>query len=121
MSTYLNLEELVTERDDLNQQAADHLDGNGDPLTEDEEMRLFDLNEVIDELDLDGSAYNSMETAIPDADFEEYAEQLADDCGLVDRDSSMRFYIDWASFANDLKMDYTPFTFDGVDYWVRLG
>lgn len=52
-------------------------------------------------------------------EFTEYARQIAEETGMVDLNSNMSNYIDWAAFANDLKMDYSEFTFEGYTYLTR--
>lgn len=62
------------------------------------------------------------EQLIRDSYFETYAEELADDCGMVDRKLASRWpytCIDWERAARDLQMDYTSVDFDGVTYWTR--
>jgi hypothetical protein len=58
-------------------------------------------------------------TAIPDYDFENYAMDLARDVGMVDKDSIIYSYVDWESFAGDLKGDYSSFEYEGETYWIR--
>jgi hypothetical protein len=60
------------------------------------------------------------EALIRDSYFEEYAEQLADDLGIMDPKATWPLNcIDWAAAAEQLKQDYTAVDFDGVTYWVR--
>jgi hypothetical protein len=57
---------------------------------------------------------------VRDSYFTEYAEQLAEDLGMVSRDLSWPLNrIDWDAAADDLKIDYTSVDFDGVTYWIR--
>ncbi len=58
-------------------------------------------------------------TFIPENDFKDYAEELAYDIGVVNRDSQITVYIDWESWADDVKMDYSVVEFDGDTYWWR--
>jgi hypothetical protein len=59
-------------------------------------------------------------TLIRDSYFEQYAEELADDIGAVDRNVGWpNSFIDWEAAADALKQDYTSVDFDGVTYWVR--
>lgn len=60
-------------------------------------------------------------TLIRDTYFAKYAEQLADDIGLV-RPSNQKWpynHIDWEAAAEELKDDYTAYDFDGVTYYAR--
>lgn len=53
-------------------------------------------------------------------DFEEYAQELAEDIGAIPADSQWPVYcIDWERAARELAMDYSLCRFDGTDYYVR--
>lgn len=41
--------------------------------------------------------------------WQQYAEQFAEDVGMIERDSSMSTYVDWEKYADDLRMDATSF------------
>lgn len=59
-------------------------------------------------------------TLIRDSHFEDYAQELAEDCGMVT--AAARWpnnCIDWAQAARELQYDYTGVEFDGVTYWTR--
>jgi len=59
-------------------------------------------------------------TLIRDSYFRDYAEELADDIGAINRDALWPCNcIDWDETADQLKQDYTTVEFDGVTYWVR--
>jgi len=52
--------------------------------------------------------------------FEEYAQQLAEDCGMIDKSDQWPGHcIDWEQAANELKMDYFSVDYAGVEYWIR--
>lgn len=52
--------------------------------------------------------------------FEEYARELADELGYIDREASWPVrHIDWEAAANELAMDYHEVEFDGATYLVR--
>ena len=52
--------------------------------------------------------------------FKEYAQELADDLGLIKADVSWPYdCIDWDEAARQLKFDYTEIEFNGVSYFVR--
>lgn len=60
------------------------------------------------------------ETLIRDSYFEEYARELAEDLGMLDKgDRWPHTCIDWERAADELKQDYTAVDFDEVTYWVR--
>ena len=59
-------------------------------------------------------------TLIRDSYFEEYAQELAEDCGMVNKDQSWpNNCIDWGRAARELLVDYTSIEFDGVTYHTR--
>lgn len=52
--------------------------------------------------------------------FEEYARELADELGFIDREASWPVrHIDWEAAANELAVDYREVEFDGATYLVR--
>lgn len=60
------------------------------------------------------------EQLIRDSYFREYAQELADELGLVPSEYTWPMScIDWDQAARELRMDYTAVDFDGVTYWVR--
>ena len=59
-------------------------------------------------------------TLIKDDYFVEYAEQLAEDIGVIDRNASWPLnHINWEFAAEELKYDYSSVEFDGEIYWYR--
>lgn len=60
-------------------------------------------------------------TLIRDSYFKEYTQQLAEELGLIENDSTWPHNcIDWDQAANELQVDYSSVEFDGVTYWVRM-
>lgn len=61
--------------------------------------------------------------AIRDTHFKEYAQEMAQDIGIVNNSSNMDAWplncIDWDQAAEQLKGDYTPIEFEDITYWVR--
>lgn len=112
---YIDLRDLNEEFEVLKEREADE----DDELNEDELERLAALRELDNDLqDLASWAYNEP-NAIAEPEFEEYAEELAYDIGMVERDSQIANYIDWEKWARDVKYDYTSFEFEGRTYLVR--
>jgi len=59
-------------------------------------------------------------TLIRDSYFEEYAQQLAEDIGAINREASWpNDCIDWSQAAEELQQDYSSVDFDGETYWIR--
>lgn len=59
-------------------------------------------------------------TLINDDDFTEYAQDLAEDIGAINKDAGWPTgYIDWSAAADALKSDYTAVEFLGNTFWVR--
>lgn len=60
------------------------------------------------------------ETLIRDSYFREYAEELAEDIGAINAETTWpNNCIDWERAARELRVDYTAIDFDGVTYWIR--
>ena len=60
------------------------------------------------------------EPLIHDRHFEAYAQEFAEDCGMVkDQDTWPNRCIDWTQAAEELKQDYMEVDFDGQAYWMR--
>lgn len=59
-------------------------------------------------------------TLIRDSYFTDYAQELAEDIGAIQRDQSWPIScIDWDRAARELRMDYTAVEFRGATYWTR--
>lgn len=59
-------------------------------------------------------------TLIRDSYFRGYAQDLADDCGLIDHTAGWPMNcIDWDKAARELQYDYTSTEIAGVTYWYR--
>lgn len=64
--------------------------------------------------------WNGGTQLIRDTYFEDYAQELAEDIGAISSDAAWPLgCIDWEQAADELKVDYTSVSFDGVDYWMR--
>jgi antirestriction protein len=97
----------------------DDLRADPDALDDDEREELV----ILEDIESSAEGYGDWlygETFIPDADFEDYARDLADDIGAVPSDAQWPLtYIDWPAAADALRQDYTSYTFDGIDYLAR--
>ena len=89
-----------------------------DPLSLDSEEQS-DWNELL-ELENNISEFWYGETMVPEDEFTEYAQQLAEDVGYIGPDTSWPFnHIDWESAADELRDDYTEFEWRGQTYLAR--
>lgn len=122
------VEELREERDDL--QLA--LDGgsqedvnalaewetdNAEELAELESL-LDDLNGMGGDEQWEGNWYPV--TLIRDSYFQDYAQELAEECGMIDTNAKWPMTcIDWEQAARELQWDYSSVEVNGVTYWTR--
>jgi hypothetical protein len=91
-----------------------------DTLDVNEIDRLADLQALEDQLYTDMSSYAHNESClVPESEFQDYAQELANDIGMVDTDSAIYPYVDWERWADALKQDYTSVDFDGNTYLIR--
>jgi hypothetical protein len=59
-------------------------------------------------------------TIIHDDYFEDYAKQLAEDIGVIERNAPWPIrWIDWNAAIKELQQDFSEITFDGNTYWVQ--
>lgn len=90
-----------------------------DDWDEDRETEYQALKSLIDEADCSPDWHHGG-TLIRDSYFEDYARQLAEDLGLLEKcDQWPATCIDWECAADELKQDYFNVDFDGVEYWLR--
>ena len=103
-------------------------------------MKIIDLRDIIDIQETEPDTYEAWKTAlwedtgyaiddvaaneptmIPVDDFTDYARELAEDIGAIDRDAKWPGYcIDWEQAARELKMDYTSVRVNGTTYYFRV-
>lgn len=108
------VEELESERDDW-EEVTPWAEAN-----EEESRELDALQALTEEAEGYCPDWRHGATLIRDSYFKEYAQELADDIGAIDRNASWPCNcIDWEQAASELQMDYTSAEFDGVTYWVR--
>ena len=88
-------------------------------LTEEDAQELATLKALAGEAEGYASDWTHGETLIRDSYFKEYAEQLAEDTGDIDKNAKWpHTCIDWERAAKELQMDYIAVDFDGVTYWI---
>lgn len=91
-----------------------------DPLDDDEEAEFLALSKFAQDAEHDVSEWEDGAMLVRDSYFKEYAQQLADDLGMIDHNLSWpHSCIDWDMAARELQQDYSCLSFDGVDYWSR--
>jgi len=118
------IEELQADRDNCVSGAPD---GTETPDPEgwaenfpDEAAELAALESLAEEASGYAADWQHGEALIRDSYFKEYAEQLAEDCGMIQAGATWpNNCIDWDEAARQLQQDYTEVDFDGVAYWIR--
>lgn len=85
----------------------------------DEAVELYALEDLAEQAE--GCAdWHHGETLIRDSYFEDYARELAEDIGTINKDAAWpACHIDWTAAADALKQDYTEVDFDGTTYYLR--
>lgn len=90
-----------------------------------EAKELSEAEELLSELEgyggdeqWEGNWYPA--TLIHDDYFTQYAQELAEDCGMIGRNDKWPYTcIDWDAAAEELKVDYSTVEFDGHTYYYR--
>ena len=87
-----------------------------DEFGSDEKEELDELEELESEI----SDFRHGEIMVSVDDFEDYARELAEDLGAIERNASWpNNHIDWEAAAEALAQDYTIVSYQGDDYYVR--
>jgi hypothetical protein len=98
-----------------------------------DELELYISDDVFDEMEkdeleslqtfkdeVDSTEWDSGITFIRDSYFVEFAQQEAEDLGLVQDNISWPYTcINWDDAADELRNDYSSIDFNGVGYWYR--
>lgn len=100
-------------------------DADTDSDMTDEKDELDELTALMDEM----KGYGGDEqwrgdwypiTLIRDDYMESYAQELAEECGLIPKDAKWPMTcIDWDQATEEFKEDYSEVDFRGVIYWYR--
>lgn len=95
------------------------LTDTGTKLDKDEQEELNALLSLQE--DASGSPdWEYGETLIHDSYFKEYAQELANDCGMIPDDLKWPMTcIDWEQAARELQMDYFSVKYMGQTFWIR--
>lgn len=115
--------ELRDEWDEYNEKMGSPDAWAGVPDGEHEELVM--LEGILSELagyggdeELDGDWYPVQ--LIADSYFQEYAQDLAEECGMVNTNARWPMNcIDWEQAARELQMDYSNILIHGFTYWYR--
>lgn len=112
-----NRQDILDSRDIIERlEELEELKSAGEEYDEDELTALQDLAEECE--GFDDWEYGA--TLIRESYFEDYARELAEDIGAITGDESWPLNcIDWEKAAEQLGVDYSEVTFDGVTYFIR--
>jgi antirestriction protein len=83
---------------------------------EEYQEELDELNNLESEV---GREWMHGETLIPEDEFVDYTQDLAEDIGATAGDASAWLVIDWEATADGLKMDYSSCEYQGTTYLFR--
>lgn len=118
----IQVEDIAARIEEL--QGADYL-GEAEDLGEAESEELAELLALMGELQGCGGYFKWRGEWYPgflirDSHFQDYAQELAEDCGLLENATSWPLNcIDWEQAARELKYDYSCADFRGVTLWFR--
>ena len=122
MADFTNMADVIDVRDIISR--VEELRESRDELREESE-ELETLESILEELkgcggdEQWGGDWYPL-TLIRNSYFEDYAQELAEECGLVDVDAKWpNNCIDWGKAACELQWDYSSVDYDGVTYWYR--
>jgi soluble cytochrome b562 len=108
--------EEFTEWEEEEESLEETLQNAIDNFSDDDKEEL----EELEELEAEISDFRHGETMIPVDDFEDYARELAEDLGAIERNASWpNNHIDWEAAAEALAQDYTIVSYQGDDYYAR--
>lgn len=111
--------EIIDSRD-LIERAAELRDQieAGEPLDEEEAEELAAITQLEEEGSIADWQYGA--ALIHEDHFTQYAQDLAEDIGAINRDAAWPLsYIDWDAAAEALQTDYTTVEYLGETYYVR--
>jgi hypothetical protein len=112
-----NYDDVIDSRDVI--ERVEELENSSEELNTDELAELLTLQTLAEEASCSPD-WKYGETLIRDSYFKEYAQELAEECGMVpDNLKWPNTCIDWTQAAWELKQDYMSVDFDGEEYWIR--
>ena len=102
--------------EDLSKASAEELDS----LEQTSEVQEHDELAAFVEEGEDYGDWQYGATLIRDSYFKTYAQELADDLGMIPDEATWPANcIDWDQAARELQMDYTSIEYGSVTYWMR--
>lgn len=112
------IEELQGERDSF------ELDGEENPeawaeQNPDDAEELRELEALAEECEGYASDWRHGEALIRESYWEDYVQELLEDCGDIPRNLPHYLVIDWEATARNIAVDYTEVDFGGVTYYIR--
>ena len=125
----IDVRDIIDRVEELESSIQDYENEDGDLELHDEHIsqkeELEELRGVLSELagyggdeEFEGDWYPGQ--LIAESYFQEYAQDLAEDCGMVDTSARWPMTcIDWKQAACELQMDYTYILIHGSTYWYR--
>ena len=127
MNNISNTEDVIDSRDiierieELESALKNFLDEN-DVLLE-ENFPDIDELKALRNLANEASQYSSEwqygEILISYSYWEEYVQEMLEDCGDIPKNLPWYIAIDWKTTAENIAQDYTIVEFNGVDYYIR--
>jgi len=110
--SYVDEYEESDGEEDAGEDLLNWLEENGDEF-----VTLLEIKEEVEQYT---SEWNSGAFIIADNHFEDYAQELAEDTGAIDRNAKWPLqFVDWGMASDALKEDYTEIIIDGVSYWIQ--
>jgi hypothetical protein len=103
--------DIIERINELTRDAEDHL------ASEDDLVELEILTKLAEDAEGYSSDWRYGEALIRDSYFEDYAQEVAEELGMIS--GAEKNCIDWERAAKELQYDYTSVDFDGVTYWLR--
>lgn len=119
----IDVRDIIARVEELEAELSPTEESEGDDNEEREELAT--LRGILDELkgyggdeQWEGDWYPG--TLIRDTYFEDYARELAEDIGAIDRKASWpNTCIDWEEAAEQLQQDYSGVEVEEIKYWYR--
>lgn len=110
-------EDVIDSRDII--ERIEYLEGL-DERDEEEAEELTGLKSFAEDMEGYLPDWKHGEAVIRDTYFRDYAQELAEDIGAIDRNASWpNNHIDWDAACDALKQDYTSAELFGHTYWGR--